>query len=570
MIKQLNFHLIILGLVISIASTVHADYCFSSLDVPGATETYAPGINNAGNVVGFYYTTTGDFGFLYAGGNFTFIRVGPDTTATSATGINDTGNIVGFYGDLKGANEGFLYSGGNFTPINVPGAIYTEALGINDVGNIVGFYGDTMRTYHGFLYTKGGFTSIDFPGATETYACGINHSGNVVGFYADAKGSTHGFLDTGGNLIAIDVPGATLTEALGINDPGDIVGYYVDAKGVNHGFFSTKGGFTSVDFPGATETWGSGINASGNIVGYYADATGLTHGFIATFFNTTLTVSKSGTGNGIVTGTPAGIDCGSNCTACYNTGGIIALSATPDAGSVFTGWSGPCSGTGTCTVTMSADETVTATFTASAPNQYALTVVKSGTGTGTVASSPPGITCGNDCSETYSNTQKVQLMAQANSNSSFTGWSGGCSGTGSCQVTVSGLETVVAKFTLNVPNISVSPITIQYGAIKLGKEATKTLKITNSTSTTNNQTITKNAKNTNNGLADLVITLSGLEGTDFSIQGSSSITIKAKKNYNLNIVFAPKSTGPETAILKISSNDSNIPEVYVPLSGTGQ
>ena len=38
------------------------------------------------------------------------------------------------------------------------------------------------------------------------------------------------------------------------------------------------------------------------------------------------------------------------------------LTATPDAGSVFTGWTGDCTGTGTCTLTMSADHTVTATF----------------------------------------------------------------------------------------------------------------------------------------------------------------------------------------------------------------
>jgi hypothetical protein len=75
-----------------------------------------------------------------------------------------------------------------------------------------------------------------------------------------------------------------------------------------------------------------------------------------------LSVSKAGTGSGTVTSSPAGIDCGSTCTAGYTSGTSVTLTATPAAGSVFAGWSGACSGTGTCTVAMSAARSVTATF----------------------------------------------------------------------------------------------------------------------------------------------------------------------------------------------------------------
>ena len=125
--KYLNVCLIILVLMIGVVSTGHADHCFSTLDVPGATETYASGINGTGNIVGFYYAGTGKFGFLDTGGNLTFLTAGPDTTATSAIGINDTGEIVGSYGDPTGTSHGFFYAGGNFLPVNVPGATYTEA-----------------------------------------------------------------------------------------------------------------------------------------------------------------------------------------------------------------------------------------------------------------------------------------------------------------------------------------------------------------------------------------------------------------------------------------------------------
>ena len=201
---------------------------------------------------------------------------------------------------------------------------------------------------------------------------------------------------------------------------------------------------------------------------------------------------------------------------------------------------------------MNANITCTATFNLQAAG-YTLTVSKTGTGTGTVTSSPAGINCGSDCSETYTKGQKVKLTAKADANSTFTGWSGGgCSGTKTCTVTVDTAITVTADFALKTPDISVAQTPIQFGSIKVGKKATKTLKITN------------------NGTGNLWITLSGLEGTDFSIQGSSSVTIKPKKSYSLRVLFTPKSAGLETATLEIHSNDPDTPAVEVALTGTGQ
>jgi preprotein translocase subunit YajC len=111
--------------------------------------------------------------------------------------------------------------------------------------------------------------------------------------------------------------------------------------------------------------------------------------------------------------------------------------------------------------------------------------------------------------------------------------------------------TVTADFALKIPDISVAQPSVDFGSIKVGKKGTKTLKIMN------------------NGTGDLVITLSGLEGTDFSIQGSSSVTIKAKKSYSLKILFTPKSAGLKTPTLRITSNDPDEPTIDIPLIGTG-
>lgn len=78
--------------------------------------------------------------------------------------------------------------------------------------------------------------------------------------------------------------------------------------------------------------------------------------------NPALTVSKAGTGSGTVTSSPAGINCGATCLVGFANGTSVTLTATPATGSVFGGWSGACSGTGSCVVSMSTNKTVTATF----------------------------------------------------------------------------------------------------------------------------------------------------------------------------------------------------------------
>ena len=77
----------------------------------------------------------------------------------------------------------------------------------------------------------------------------------------------------------------------------------------------------------------------------------------------TLTVTKTGTGSGTVTSSLAGINCGTDCSEVYNNGTAVILTAAPASDSNFTGWSGACTGTGTCAVTMDATKSVSATFT---------------------------------------------------------------------------------------------------------------------------------------------------------------------------------------------------------------
>ena len=76
----------------------------------------------------------------------------------------------------------------------------------------------------------------------------------------------------------------------------------------------------------------------------------------------TLTVTKSGSGAGTVNSVPSGISCGGTCSTDFVNGATVTLTVTPDLWSIFTGWGDACSGTGTCTVTVSSAASVTATF----------------------------------------------------------------------------------------------------------------------------------------------------------------------------------------------------------------
>jgi uncharacterized repeat protein (TIGR02543 family) len=167
----------------------------------------------------------------------------------------------------------------------------------------------------------------------------------------------------------------------------------------------------------------------------------------------TLDVSKSGIGVGTVISNPAGINCDLDCLAAYVYNTSVTLSASAGTGSTFTGWSGACTGTGTCQVTMNGNKSVTANFTL---RPYTLDVSKTGTGAGTLSSNPAGINCGPDCSEAYVYNTHVTLSASAGTGSTFTGWSGACTGTGTCQVTMDADKSVKANFTLNTYTLDVS------------------------------------------------------------------------------------------------------------------
>jgi hypothetical protein len=134
------------------AAAQDVSYTFTTIDVPGATSTWASGINDAGQIVSSYEIIgAGDHGYLRdTYGSFTTIDVPRGNNGTNAVGINNAGQFVGNY-FAGGANHGFLRDiDGRFITIDFPGAIGTSLRGINNAGEIVGSYSDSSGT-HGFV-----------------------------------------------------------------------------------------------------------------------------------------------------------------------------------------------------------------------------------------------------------------------------------------------------------------------------------------------------------------------------------------------------------------------------------
>jgi len=178
-----------------------------------------------------------------------------------------------------------------------------------------------------------------------------------------------------------------------------------------------------------------------------------------------LTVGGSGTGSGTVVSDPALINCivtdgrpaDFGCRGYFDPGTQVTLIATPRAGNAFAGFAGACTDT-TCQVLMDQARGVTATFTIVDPHR--LTVTGIGDGSGHVTSSPSGIDCRisngslfGACAADLAAGAQVTLTATADSASTFTAFSGACTGT-SCQLTMGGASEVQvgAEFNRITPN----------------------------------------------------------------------------------------------------------------------
>ncbi|MDH3328384.1 MAG: hypothetical protein OEM01_04055 [Desulfobulbaceae bacterium] len=324
-----------------------------------------------------------------------------------------------------------------------------------------------------------------------------------------------------------------------------------------------------------------------------------------------LTVATTGTGTGTVTSSPAGIDCGGDCSEDYDYNTVVTLNPAPDADDIFAGWSGdadcsdgivtmdaaksctasftgrytitgsasPAEGgavscipnpvehnsTSTCTITtnphytleyvtgdcngvlnggiyttaaITADCTVIAYF---ALDRFSLKVTTAGTGTGTVTSSPIGISCPEDCTEFYDYNTAVTLTATPDPDSVFTSWTGDADCYTDGTVTMDMAKSCMATFT-RLYSITASASPAEGGAVSCTPNPVEHNSASTCTITTNPHYTLDNVTGSCGGTLD-----GDTYTTDAITAGCTVIANFALDRFSLTVTTAGTGTGTVTS-----------------------
>jgi hypothetical protein len=155
---------------------------------------FSNGINNWGNIVGWYNTSSSTSGFKRFSNGGTIKLAFPGASSTFPTSINDHGMIVGSYFVGSGGGQlpqnGFIYSQGNWATLNYPGALFTELVGVSNNGVIVGNATDLDLA---FRYQNGNFKPIVGPNGAGVTVTGMSPRFGLLVGTAGPKG---GFVAT--------------------------------------------------------------------------------------------------------------------------------------------------------------------------------------------------------------------------------------------------------------------------------------------------------------------------------------------------------------------------------------
>lgn len=387
-----------LSLASNSALAIHIN---ARVDVPPSTYTITPTAGPGGSITPSTPQT------VTAGGSLTF---------TIAPNVGYSIENVWVDGVAQGPLTSYTFV--NVTAnraISATFSLDTYLLTVNTAGTGSGVVTPTTGTYpHG--------TVVTLTATPNTGSVFAGWSGDCVG--------------SGACVVTMTAPRTVtatfdITErALTINTTGAGTGVVTPSVGVHTYTFGTV--ITLQATPNAGSFfggWGGDLDCGDGVVTLLTD-TACTATFTLEPVTTyTLTVGVAGTGSGVVTPTVG--------THPYVSGTVVALSATANPGSTFAGWGGDAD----CAdgvVTMNSSKTCTATFTL---NAYTLTVATAGTGSGVVTPTV-GV-------YTYTHGTVMTLTASANSGSTFAGWSGDCTGTGACVVTMTAPRTVTATFDLD-------------------------------------------------------------------------------------------------------------------------
>ena len=299
----------------SAQTTGSPGYSYQTVTISGSARSEINGVNASGAYAGdglnSSYTDIRLF-IASPSGRLTFYQLPFQDISTttpfyeSAAGMDNAGDVVGFWTDTSGRSHGFeRLADGKITDINDPSASEVDNAGTVIEGMsadgrvIVGGYYDSSLALHGYLLDAGKFTTYDVPGATGTELTFYDH-GTYGGYYVSSSGAEFGFYVQNGHLHTVAAPGeanppaGSGTELVAMGPGGTLYGNVFPADRAIYAFSECHGTYTTISDPsevGTTDLDGTAANsasASGEVVGGYtytngtATVGGLVTSFIAT------------------------------------------------------------------------------------------------------------------------------------------------------------------------------------------------------------------------------------------------------------------------------------------------
>jgi hypothetical protein len=297
----------------------YAQFTYAPINVPGAALTQARGINNLGEVVGFYETSTTctdtdvrvptcpTKGFKLVNGTYVKLMV-PNSVSTAIMGVNDNGDLTGFYKKSDGSEHGFIWYHTNVVRTIDFQPNVTVPWGINKAGVVVGGLWGTGQNgtfpSGGWIWINGTFSNMNpnnGVGACCESVTGVSNNGILTGlvfqsdrFMAWMKQSSDEDFFTYPNGNETD---CCDTNGTGVNNNIDMIGFtgaqgwftkHIELNEIESSGEVTPQ-FINVNFPGQTTTqppqslptYPFGLNDKRWIAGAYTDSSNHMHGFIA-------------------------------------------------------------------------------------------------------------------------------------------------------------------------------------------------------------------------------------------------------------------------------------------------
>jgi probable HAF family extracellular repeat protein len=256
-------------------------------------DSWARAVNASGQVAGDSRTASGGYGDVHAF-SWTAARGMVDLgtlggSISYVTGVDDAGQIVGYSVTTTGQTHAFSWTAaGGMVDLGALGGTFSQAVAVSAAGHVVGFATTTGdATSHAFSWTaSGGMVDL---GTLGGYSAGyaVNASGQVVGQSAKSgpwPPEEHAFSWTaGGGMVDLGTLGGSYSSGRAVSDSGQVVGWSTTSASQTHAFsWTAGGGMVDLGTLGGSYSQASAVNASGQIVGQSAttgDAMGPSHAF---------------------------------------------------------------------------------------------------------------------------------------------------------------------------------------------------------------------------------------------------------------------------------------------------